>query len=253
MTNTPLASPSGDGWTCAPSTPREIHWERDAAEKFSRLMGDEERPFPCVYSVDAFRTESLRYAFIPQGEDAVAHLAMALREYVREAPSLGRRTSLVTFFAPASGRTTLEDYRSLFWETLQALHDLDDEPWPSEVPTDTDSEWWEFCFAGMKLFIAANAPAYNFRDSRHFEYFSIAFQPRFVFDDITEDTPAGKNGRNLIRERLHLYDKIPPTPVLGDFGTPGIREWHQYFLEDHNDMPQSDAKCPFSNRVEHST
>ncbi|MEU3777869.1 YqcI/YcgG family protein [Streptomyces sp. NPDC032472] len=248
MTNKLPVSNSVDGWIFEPSAPREIEWERDAADKFSRLMMDEERPFPCVYSVDAFRTENLRYAFIPQGEGAGEHLAMALREYVRIAPSLGRRTSLVTFFAPTPGNETLEDYRSMFWDTLQTLHGLDDSPWPSEVPTDTDSEWWEFCFAGMKLFIAANAPAYEFRDSRHFDYFSIAFQPRFVFDDITEDTPAGKNGRKLIRERLHSYDKIPPTPVLGDFGTPGIREWHQYFLEDHNQPPQSDAKCPFRNR-----
>ncbi|MFE4588944.1 YqcI/YcgG family protein [Streptomyces laurentii] len=248
MANNLPVSTSEEGWIFPPSTPRETEWEQDAADKFSGLMMDEERPFPCVYSVDAFRTENLRYAFIPEGKGAGKHLAMALREYVRIAPSLGRRTSLITFFAPTPGKSTLEDYRGFFWETLQTVHDLDEDPWPSEVPTDTDNEWWEFCFAGMKLFIAANAPSYEFRNSRHFDYFSIAFQPRFVFDDITENTPAGKSGRKLIRERLHSFDKIPPTPVLGDFGTPGIREWHQYFLEDHNRLPQSDQKCPFANR-----
>lgn len=231
-----------------PSIPREIEWERDAAEKFSRLMLDDERPFPCIYGVDAFRTENLRYTFIPQVEGGGAQLAEALREYVRQAPSLGRRTSLVAFFGDTREERDLEDYRKLFWDTLQAVHDLDESPWPADVPADTDTDWWEFCFAGMKLFVVGNAPAYRLRNSRHFEYFNLTFQPRFVFDDITEDTVHGKNGRKLIRERLHSFDGIPPTPVLGDFGSPGIREWRQYFLEDHNEMPSSDEKCPFETR-----
>lgn len=247
METRPSISKSEGGLIFRPSTPRELQWERDAADKFSKLMMDEERPFPCIYGVDAFRTESLRFAFIPQEEGAEAHLAAALGEFVRQAHSLGRRASLVAFFAPTSGRQTLEDYRGLFWDTLQKLHDLDEDPWPAEVPTDTENEWWEFCFAGMKLFVVGNTPAYQFRASRHFEYFSITFQPRFVFDDITDETPHGRNGRKIIRERLNSYDKIPPTPVLGDFGTPGIREWRQYFLEDHNQPLPSNERCPFEH------
>ena len=247
MESSPPILTSEGGPIFKPSTPRELTWERDAAEKFTKLMLDEERPFPCIYGVDAFKTESLRYTFIPQEDGAEADLAAALGEFVRIAPSLGRRASLVAFFDKTSERQTLEEYRDLFWNTLQKVHSLDEEPWPAEVPTDTDNEWWEFCFAGMKLFVVGNTPAYENRASRHFEYFSITFQPRFVFDDVTDKTPHGRNGRRIIRERLHSFDKIPPTPALGDFGTPGIREWRQYFLEDNNDPLSADEKCPFEH------
>jgi FPC/CPF motif-containing protein YcgG len=247
MGNSLSISKSEGGLIFKPSIPRELPWERDAADKFSKLMLDDERPFPCIYGVDAFKTESLRYAFIPQEDGSEAQLAAALREFVGQAHSLGQRASLVAFFDQTSDRHTLEDYRELFWTTLQKLHALDEEPWPADVPTDTDNEWWEFCFAGMKLFVVGNTPAYEFRASRHFDYFNLTFQPRFVFDDITDKTPHGRNGRKIIRERLHSYDKIGPTPALGDFGTPGIREWRQYFLEDDNEPLSTTERCPFEN------
>jgi FPC/CPF motif-containing protein YcgG len=226
-----------------PSEPREVAWERDAAERFSARMLDRTRPFPCIFGQDALRRGALRFAFVP-GDGAEDYLAGVLTEFVAMAPELGRRTSLVAFFEPASGTETLEDHRRWFWSLLQSVHGQDPAPWPADIPLDAEHSMWEFCFAGMPMFVVANTPAHQHRASRYFEYFCITFQPRFVFDDITEDSPRGRSARRIIRSRLRAYDSVAPTPLLGSFGAPGNREWTQYFLADDNEAMPKAARCP---------
>lgn len=217
-------------------------WERDAADRFTKRLLDRDRLFPCVFGVDALRRASLRFTFVPRDSGA-AYLAEALREYVPLAPDLGKRTSLVAFFQPDEEVQTLADHRRHFWQTLQDLHDADPEPWPAEIPTDPADPSWEFCFLGMPMFVVANTPAHRRRASRFFEYFTITFQPRFVFADLGEDEPQGRNARKVIRARLRAYDTVPPTPLLGSFGKPGNQEWVQYYLDDDN--RSSPDRCPF--------
>jgi FPC/CPF motif-containing protein YcgG len=224
--------------------PRSVPWEQDAVDRFTRRMLDSERLFPCVFGVDAVRRGSLRCTFISRGQ-GVRPLAEALTEFAVLAPDLGKRTSLVAFFEPDEAEATLHDYRERFWKILQDLHDVDPRPWPQDISTDTESPLWEFCFAGMPMFVVANTPSHKRRASRYFESLAITFQPRFVFDDIAEDSPQGRNARKIIRGRLRDYDALPPTPELGSFGAPGNREWAQYFLDDENTPLSPDSRCPF--------
>jgi FPC/CPF motif-containing protein YcgG len=151
----------------------------------------------------------------------------------------------VTFFENGPEHRTLEEYEAEFWALLQSVHDLDDDPWPDDIAPDPDHENWEFAFAGMPMFVVVNTPAHRDRASRHFDCLMVTFQPRFVFDDIAEDSRQGRNARTIIRKRLASYDTVPASPLLGSFGTPGNREWRQYFLDDDNsDEPRSTARCP---------
>lgn len=227
-----------------PSAARELAWEHDAADRFRRRMLDRERPFPCIFGTDALRRGSLRFAFVPDGVDADGHLAAVLGEFVAMAPVLGRRTSLVAFFEPSPGVETLEEYRDRFWALMRSLRTRDTEPWPADIPVDAEHARWEFCFAGMPMFVVANTPAHRHRASRYFEYFCITFQPRFVFEDIGEDSSQGRSARKIIRGRLRAYDTLEPNPMLGSFGAPGNREWTQYFLEDDNEVMPETARCP---------
>lgn len=233
---TKLVSPAA-----APTT----GWERDAADRFSRRMLSEQELFPCIFGVDALRKSTLRFSFVPAGGHRTEYLAAALEEFTSAAPELGRRTSLVAFFEPSDELETLGDYERQTWSLLQELHSLDPRPWPADIPHDTESPRWEFCFAGTPMFVVVNTPAHRKRMSRYFEYFCITFQPRFVFDDIAESSPPGKSARKIIRNRLETYDSLPVTPLLGSYGIPGNREWTQYFLDDENrDIPEL-ARCPF--------
>ena len=232
-----------------PATTELSGWKADAALRFNERMVDSEQPFPYIFGVDAVKRQTLRYAFVAAGGSEVRQLSEALKEFVAEAPRLGKRTSLVVFFEQRlEASAGLEEYERWFWHLLQDLHRVDEQPWPAEIPTDTEHSEWEFSFAGMPMFVVANTPLHTRRQSRYFENFAITFQPRFVFDDIAGDSPQGMNARKIIRKRLRDYDSINPPSTLGDFGAEGNREWVQYFLPDDETVPSDSAVCPFTHR-----
>lgn len=245
MTSQPVSTIS---WLSKPTDPRPVPWEQDASDRFVRRMLDRDRLFPCIFGVDAVRRETLRCTFVPRDSETPS-LSGALKEFVSLAPGLGKRTSLVAFFEPDDELRTFEAYRRRFWQILQNLHDTDPDPWPGEIPADTEDPSWEFCFSGMPMFVVANTPMHRLRASRYFEYFAITFQPRFVFDDLAEDSPQGRSSRKIIRARLKSYDSVPPTPLLGSFGAPGNREWTQYFLGDDNTPDPAGNSCPFIHQA----
>ncbi|WP_235997998.1 YqcI/YcgG family protein [Nocardiopsis coralli] len=186
----------------------------------------------------------MRYAFVPVGDGRVEALAEALRLYTDTAESLGRRTSLVCFFEHDPRLSGLDACEEHFWELLRGLREQDRAPWPEGISTDTEAPDWEFVFNSMPMFVVANTPFHYRRRSRFFEYFAVTFQPRFVFDDLAAGTRTGDNARKIIRKRLAEYDSVAQTPLLGNFGEHGNKEWHQYFLDEENEVPHPEAQCP---------
>ena len=228
--------------------PREPEkpWEKRAIELFRGRMLSTSRPFPCIFGVDAVRRETLRYCFIPAAAERIPALTGALREYASQCRGLGIRTSLVAFFEPAWPVRTMDEYKAEFWRLLNGLSAADSEPWPTGIDADPESPEWEFSCFGTAFFVVVNTPFHEARSSRYFEYLAITFQPRFVFDSLGPDTPAGRNARKVIRGRLTEYDTVPPHPQLGGFGKPGNREWVQYFVTDDNIPVPDSEKCPFA-------
>jgi FPC/CPF motif-containing protein YcgG len=222
-------------------------WEADAQERFIDRMSGTDPAFPCIFGVDATKRGTLRLAFVPAGEQRLERLAAALREFADQAEELGRRTSLVAIFEHDPALRTLDDYRDAFWSMLRGLRERDTRPWPEGIAEDTEDPEWEFSFHGQPMFVVVNTPVHKRRQSRHFEYFAITFQPRFVFEDLAETTPQGRKSREIIRGRLVRYDDLPPAPVLGSFGTAGNREWVQYFLEDDNEVVDTAVRCPINH------
>lgn len=219
--------------------------EQQVVDLFKRRMLDNAHPFPCIFGVDAVRRETLRYSFIPAGPERIPTLSAALREYSSLCDGLGARTSLITFFEHDESLQSMDKYSSEFWRLLNGVAAADSSPWPAEINTDTESSDWEFSCFGQSYFVVANTPLHTARSSRYFEYFTITFQPRFVFDNLGEQAPKGRRARKIIRGRLKQYDSIAIHPQLGGFGVPGNREWVQYFLADDNIPVPDSSKCPF--------
>ncbi len=96
------------------------------------------------------------------------------------------------------------------------------------------------------MFVVINTDIHTSRQSRAFSRVAITFQPRFVFDDLAEETPRGDESRQIIRQRLTEYDAAPVTPLLGAFGDSANREWMQYYLDDGDPVPGME-KCPVHN------
>ncbi|MFC5220494.1 YqcI/YcgG family protein [Streptomyces coerulescens] len=227
-------------------------WGSECVQELQEVLLSEESPFPCTFAVSGVKRNSLRFGFVESLDDEKTwgRLNDLLTAYLDEYRELGRETSLVVFFGQEEGAPpkTLPEYRERFWSVLQHLHDTDTRPWPADVPRDAEDAWWEFSFGGTPVFVVCNTPAHTLRRSRHSPVFFITFQPRWVFEGLEADTPAGAAARRTIRRRLGRYDAVTASPVLGSYGDPGNREWRQYFLPDAEEASGEEPRCPFRHR-----
>jgi FPC/CPF motif-containing protein YcgG len=214
-------------------------WQRVIFDEFEATLTSTSRPFPCVFGVTGMKTDQLRYVFLDLiTPEAVAPL---LSDYLAAARGIGRMTSLVVFGRPGPVQG-IEAYRDRFWQLLDGLERIDETPRPSDIPEALDTDHWEFCFAGEPIFVVCNSPAHVLRQSRRSTSYMVTFQPRWVFDGLMgTDDPAAQRALETVRRRLEDFDAIPPAPQLGHYGTPGNREYQQYFLDDTNATP----RCPF--------
>lgn len=224
-------------------------WKKEAFDYISDLFHQKTPAFPCLLGIAGFMNDHLRYGFVssPIASDETAHTVAAyLQSFVPNARSCGKNASLILFF---SEKRDLGDeaYNGMFWALLDALHGLDTHPWPQGVPQDPEHPLWEFCFAGEPIFVVCNTPSHRNRMSRYSPYFSITFQPRWVFEDVIGlHNAKGKHLQSQIRNRLQAFDTTPPSPFLGLYGEEENREWKQYYLFDGND--HGAQTCPFHDR-----
>ncbi len=224
-------------------------WGATCARDIMATLTSDTEPFPCVFAVAAAHKGGLRFGFVDDLHDerTWSVLPDILATYLSVYQSISRDTSLVVFFGSGGGTAGQEtdgvlSYEQRFWSLLSYLHDSDGEPWPSDIPTDTDDPGWEFSFRGTPIFVVCNTPAHRRLRSRSNPVFTITFQPRWVFTGLEPTSPRGAAARKIIRERLARMDEVDSTPLLGSYGDPVNREWKQYFLRD--DASVAD-KCPF--------
>lgn len=225
------------------------HWETFEASLTGERNGT---PFPCFFGAESVANGEPLYTTVPSLTDPGALLRFrdALLEYLDAYLGRSGRTSLVAFFRPSEDVSTEADYHEALWHLLNVLHVHDPEPWPENIPTETDDPHWEFCFGGEPMFPTCRAPFYDERQSRHSPVgLEITFQPRQLFDGITADTEAGQQARETIQGRLEEYDGVCPHADLGDWGVEGDREWPQYLFRE--DDEQSPDECPVTFTREH--
>ncbi|KHE68232.1 YqcI/YcgG family protein [Halobacillus sp. BBL2006] len=221
-------------------------WKRSAFEQFSTMMIDKENPYPCVPGIQGFVKDMLRFGFSgdPRKETSAEQLAQLLKAYGKVSRETGPYASLVVFF----DSRTLDDqvdtggYQRIFWELLNKVHEYDDQPWPDCIPESPSHNEWEFCFDQEPYFTFCATPAHTQRKSRHFPFFLLAFQPRWVFEKINASTTLGNKLKDIIRKRLVSFDETNPHPDLKWYGQEDNYEWKQYFLNDDSSSP---ANCPF--------
>ncbi|PYE49182.1 YqcI/YcgG family protein [Paenibacillus barcinonensis] len=222
-------------------------WQREAFTQFSSMIADEHNTYPCVPGRMGYLSGHLRYGFTsdPRLHAASEELASILKQYGAVSRETGPYASLVVICetpADLKEHTTVEQYQTLFWQILNRTTNLDTMPWPEHISNNPDDASWEFCFNGEPYFCFCATPAHQHRKSRHFPFFMLAFQPRWVFEAINDDTSLGRKMKTLIRKRLAAYDNVPAHPSLMWYGQENNLEWKQYFLPDDE---QTLSKCPF--------
>lgn len=213
-------------------------WEGVLFSEFTASLTSEARPFPCIFGVNGFKADQLRFAFCdPFNAESIS---LILDDYIIKARSYGPNTSLVLFARPGPVMS-LDRYRRRFWQILRELSRLDRIPWPESIPESINHPKWEFCFAGEPIFVVCNTPAHVQRQSRRSTSFMMTFQPRWVFEKILGTEKAHAISTGKVRERLKHFDLIEASPELGRYGDPKNREFAQYFLGDDNGR----TVCPF--------
>lgn len=218
----------------------QTDWQCVVYKEFVSSLLNEVRPFPCIFGINGMQLNHLRFAF---SEDMSPHeVAPILDYFVKNCRDFGSNTSLVVFSHPKT-LDTINNYRKRFWELLLSLSKIDQSDWPEQIPKKIDTPMWEFSFAGEPIFVVCNTPAHVQRQSRRSSAFMVTFQPRWVFDHIFKNPKAAEKSFNKIRSRLCAYDLVPPSPHLGKYGMPEVREFKQYFLLEDNNA----ASCPFQS------
>jgi FPC/CPF motif-containing protein YcgG len=227
----------------------EAHWETF----HEGLTGEYEgSPFPCFFGSESVRAGEPLYTVVPSmtERDALLGLRDVLVEYLDVWPDHAERASLVTFFSPPQQGWGEPKYHEALWHVLQFLHIHDPAPWPEDIPTDPDDPYWEFTFAGHPMFPTCRAPFYDVRRSRYCPVgLEITFQPRELFErlEVTAETKAGQQARELIQNRIDDYDGMCPHADIGDYGQD--LEWPQYMLSANPD--KAPDSCPIQVTREH--
>ncbi|WP_409250803.1 YqcI/YcgG family protein [Bacillus sp. SCS-153A] len=234
-------------WIEANQTDLE-EWKISAYKDFSSMMLNTENPYPCVPGIQGFQKDQLRFGFTGNPQDDTSHIEFAsmLKTYGKISRDTGNYASIVVFFD--SRNLTFEtdantQYQELFWSILNRVHELDEAPWPEDIPQDPHDAAWEFCFDGEPYFAFCATPSHIERKSRYFPYFLLALQPRWVFDEINASTTFGQKLKKVIRRRLKDYDGKEAHPNLKWYGQNDNHEWKQYYLSDDGQTP---SKCPFT-------
>lgn len=220
-------------------------WWHEAYEDLCRTLTSRTDTFPCIYAIRALRNNTLRFAFLDDSESdaSIAAFGWALSEYAATCHSLAPYTAFLAFFGPDPVEMTLEEHHAEFWRVLQRLHELDETPWPSHIPTDPAEPLWEFCFSGEPMFVLGGGPAHVARRSRYNSVRTISFQPRFMFDELIAAPALLERARRIIRQRVLEMDGIPVHPMIQMYHEDGNREWRQYVVpEDNSPM---EGSCPF--------
>lgn len=217
-------------------------WVCAAHERYREVILDPD--FPCYFGTKAEAQGHMRFAWAAHDRDG--SLPRALAEFVAFSRANPKRRHVFIAFFP-DGPAGLDAQTRRFWDILGWLHTQDPQPWPGDVPADTEDPGWEFCFAGDPMFAFPCLPAYERRLSRRVgDQFALCFQPRRVFFGVNRDDPGGERIRADIYDRVRRWDRVEPHPELVDlaYGDPTMREWRQYALPDDNGPLL--AACPFS-------
>src|ERR1043166_62754 len=204
--------------------------------------------YPCYFGSQAERNGALYYSYIEGAK--IDHLPATLRTFLDVCTDIEKdKNNLVVWFQPEVAPGTPPRHRTIFWSTLQYLFDQDPDRAAALHELKPSDPFWEFPFAGRLFFVVGISPAYRSHRSRNLgPSLMMVFQPREVFQDGKSGNDLSAEVRETIRNRARLFDGVPSHPDLNAYGTPGNREWSQYFISDDNS--RETGRCPL---VDHAS
>ncbi|MEM8756410.1 MAG: guanitoxin biosynthesis heme-dependent pre-guanitoxin N-hydroxylase GntA [Planctomycetota bacterium] len=152
-----------------------------------------------------------------------------------------------TFLAVFEDAVISDDdaFECFVWQTLQALHDRDAEPWDDAVGSDPAEPDFRFSVGGHAFFVVGLHPRAT-RQARRFPYPTLVFNLHTQFEKL-RDAQQFERVRTVIRDREERLEG-EPNPLLADHGT--VSEAHQYAGRAHGigwrpPFTVRPGRCPF--------
>jgi FPC/CPF motif-containing protein YcgG len=215
-----------------------------AAPALARLVHDSfeghvnSPAFVCVGGKAAVSRGTYRVAMLGElgSDESTAALATGLEAFARERQAA--ENDFYTYAAFFTGPVGVDEsgFERLLWRQLQALHDIDAQPWDAAVSADPADPHFSFSFGGHAYFVVGLHGASS-RWSRRFAWPTLVFNPHEQFDDLRDDGRMPR-WQEVIRERdAELQGGINPN--LGDFGQ--LPEARQYSGKQNS----KEWICPF--------
>lgn len=227
--------------------------------KLVRVLDPEQRPSPLMELVhDSLRAVILSQSFSCVGAKAAVHkedyrmgmygqmntpeatagLAHDLFAFVQERPHM--ESYFTTFIASFAEPRPVDElhFEQLFWQQLQALHDLDAplHAWDPSVSSDPEDPAFSFSFAGCAFFVIGLSPASS-RWTRRFAWPTLVFNAHDQFEQLREHGKF-ESFRDTIRARESTLQG-GFNALLNDFGEQS--EARQY----SGRAVEQDWQCPF--------
>lgn len=111
-------------------------WQIDGFRDIAARLDD--REFPCLFARHAWKSETLLFGLISEGNTDADILAVmkGFTERTQSVPEEERLYSPLLLIFERSGLDSLEKAQRFAWQQLQSLHDYDTYAWPAHIPDD---------------------------------------------------------------------------------------------------------------------
>ncbi|MFZ4841532.1 YqcI/YcgG family protein [Mycetocola saprophilus] len=199
--------------------------------------------FPCFFAPTAFTDDTLLFGSIDASQpDFVC--APPVFDAAAEAINANPDQVIVLWVTHLSS-SSLEEDATAARALLLALLRADPDGIPPGRPIAVADPHWDFWYRNIDFFINFSSAHHVLRNSRNLgSALTIVAQSRSSFDRLPE---GGLRARSMIRERIHQFDDVAPSPSLGSHGL--SPELPQFFLGDDNEpspplLTQSDYPEP---------
>lgn len=176
-------------------------------------------PFPCVAAKAALNKGQLHSVVLPDMMDttSVPQALAGIYEFIqryKSHPVLFRSVALL-FKQPRP--LSVDNYETLFWKYLQALHDADSRQfgWDTRVESNIHSPKFSFSLGEEAFFVVGlhpNSP----RTARQFQYPAIVLNPHHQFEQLRQNKLF-----QTLKQAIRGRDKAAygsTNPMLDDFG-----------------------------------
>lgn len=203
------------------------------------------KDFPCLLGIIAHRKQLTKVGFIEKGESYIGlKMSKIMQEYLNILRSLDDKEHKgllpLIVFMELKDELSLEDTHHSAWDLLTKTHQYDPSEWIKEIPKNSASPNFAYCFDGEIWFVNVSSPFHNERKSRNLgSSIVLAMQTLSGSNCFYKDFDDKLTWQKKIRERTKKYDNgMEVYEGLGSLFNHGKpRPFPEsYFLPDNNDV-----------------